>query len=105
MRTDSAAAFARQDRTNLQAFDADLHQVVRDLLVDQLVRFDDLLFLLDRVRNGFAAHATNDARGEVDYFFVAFVDGTNRDAVNRAAIDLVDDYVLRSVDQLTSQVT
>ena len=85
-RANAAPAFARQDRANLQALDADLLQIRRDRFVDELVRFHDLLFLFDRIDNRFTAHATDDARREIDDFFVAFVNRSNDDAVHRAAI-------------------
>ena len=75
-----------------------------DCFVDQLIRLHDF-FLRHRIDHRFAADATDDARREIDDFFVAFVDRTDDDAVDRAAIDLVDDHVLRRVDEFARQVT
>ena len=39
---------------------------------------------------------------EIDHFFVALVNRANGDAVDRSAIHLVDDHVLRRIDQFSS---
>src|SRR5207248_6013765 len=81
-----APAFAGQHGANLQRLHADALQVSGDLLVDQLVRFDNLLLLLDRIGNRFATHATDDTLAKVDHFFVALINWADDDSVNRAAI-------------------
>ena len=104
LRAHAAPAFAGQHRANLQTLHADLFDGRRDVLVDQLVRLHDLL-LRDRINHRLAAHATDDARREIDDFFVAFVNRFDRDAVHRAAIHLVDDHVLRRVDEFAGEIT
>ena len=52
----------------------------------------------------FAADAADDAGREIDDFFVALVDGADDDAVDGAAVVLVDDDVLRRVDELAGEV-
>ena len=104
MRANAAPGFAGQDGANLEALDADLFDRRGDRLVDQLIRLDDFL-LRHRIDHRFAAHATDDAGREIDHFFVAFVDRAHGDAVDRSAIHLVDDHVLRRIDQLSRQVT
>ena len=42
---------------------------------------------------------------EIDDFFVALVNRFHRDAVDRAAIHLVDDHVLRRVHELAGEIT
>ncbi len=54
---------------------------------------------------GFAAGAADDAGREADHFLVAFIDRTNDDAVDRAAIVAGDDDVLRGVHELAGEVT
>src|SRR3982074_237277 len=72
-RANAAATFAGEHRTNLQLLDADALQIVRDFFVDELVSFDDFLFLFDRIDNRFATDAADNARGQIDNFFVAFI--------------------------------
>jgi len=55
--------------------------------------------------NRLASDAADDARGEIDDFFVTLVDGLDDDAIDRAAIGFVDDDVLRRVDELAGEVT
>src|SRR4029077_1472421 len=98
-------AFAGQNRADLQTLNADTLQLPSDLLVDELVRFNNLLLLVDRVGNGFAADATDDSLAKIDDFLVTLVNRANDDAVDRAAIFHVDDDVLCGVNQLTGKVT
>src|SRR5262249_46658406 len=100
MRADSAAAFTSEHRTNLKLLDADALQFGRNLFIDRLVRLDDLL-LRHGIDHGFTTDATDDSSREVNLFFVPFVDRTNCDAVHCAAINFVDDHVLRRVDQFS----
>src|SRR5262245_43997308 len=104
MRAHSAATFAGENGTDLQLLNANFFNRCGDLFVDQLIRFHDL-FLRHRIDHGFAADAADDSGREINHFFVPFVDGANGDAVGRAAINFVDDYVLRSVDQLSREIT
>ena len=70
-----------------------------------MIRFDDFLFLVHRVRDRLATHSTNDALTKIDNFLVALVNRAHDDTVYGPAIILVDDYVLRGVHQLTSKIT
>ena len=74
--------------------DADALQISRDLLIDQLVGLDDLLLFLNRIDDCLTTDTADDACGQIDHFFVAFVNGPDGDAVDRAAIHLVNDDVL-----------
>ena len=87
----------------MRLLDADLVDRSGGRFVDQLVRLHDHL-LRHRILDRFAADAADDAGREVDDFFVAFVNRAHDDAVDRAAIDLVDDHVLRRVDQFAGQI-
>ena len=73
MRANAASAFAGQHRTNLELLDADFLDRRGVGFVDELIRLDDFL-LRDRIDDRFATDATDDARREIDDFFVAFVD-------------------------------
>ena len=75
------------------------------MFVDELIRFDDLLLFLDRIDNRLATDASDNARGQIDNFLVALVNGTNRDAVHRSAIIFVDDHVLRGIHQFAGEIT
>ena len=57
----------------------------------------------DRILDRLAADAADDARREIDDFFVAFVDRADDDAVDGAAILLADDHVLRRIDELAGE--
>src|SRR4029453_12723925 len=76
-RANSAPAFAGQDRPNFQFLHARPLQTGRDLLVDQLVRFYQLLLLVDRVDNRLATDTSDDALAEIDPFFVPLVNRPN----------------------------
>ena len=83
----------------------DALQVVRDRFVDQLIRFDDFLFLFDRIYHGLATNAPDNASGQIDDFFIAFIDRLHGDAINRSTIHLVDDYVLRRIYEFAREIT
>src|SRR5205823_13280555 len=59
LRANAAPGFAGQHRANLETLDADFLDGRRGWLIDQLIRFDDLL-LRHRIRNRFATNATDD---------------------------------------------
>src|SRR5437588_990792 len=74
------------------------------MLIDELVRLYDFL-LRHRIDHRLAADAADDARREIDDFFVALVNRADGDAVYRAAIHFVDDDVLGRVDELAGEIT
>ena len=102
---DAATCLASEHRADLQTLHTDALQLVRDLLIDELVRFHDFLLLFHRVRDRFAADTADDALGKIDNFLVALVNRANNDAVNSAAIFDVDNHVLCGVYQFTGQIT
>ncbi len=73
------------------------------LVGDDLVFLDDEL-VGDRVADRIAGGSANDHLLQLDLDRFALIDGGLRDAVERAAIDLVDDDVLRHVGQLAGEV-
>ena len=103
--THATATLAGKNRTNLQALNAHPLKFCGDLFVDQLIRFDDFLLLIHGVSNRLATHATNNALTQIDNFLVALVNRAHHDAVYGAAIFLVNDHVLRRVDQFARQIT
>src|SRR5260370_16420271 len=100
----ATAALARKNRTNLQTFNADPLKVCGDLFINELIRFDDFLLLIHRVRDGLAADAANNSLPKIDYFLVAFVNRAHHDAVSSAAVSLLIHYILRSVHQFACQI-
>ena len=71
--TNAAAAFTGQNRADLELFNTDPLQIVGNLLINKLIRLNDLLLLIDRIDNGFTADAPDNTSGEVHHFFVAFI--------------------------------
>ena len=59
---------------------------------------------VDRIVDVFARDATDDTLGQLHDFVFAFHDRLDPDAVDRAAILLVDDHVLRHVVELARHV-
>jgi len=82
----------------------DLIQGGSNFLVDELAGLDDWL-AADRILDGFAADAPDDAGGQADDFFVTLVDGADNDTVDRTAIFGSDDDILGCVNELTGEVT
>src|SRR5207302_7925849 len=101
---DASPAFASQDRPDFQAFHTNSLQVRRNFFVDQLIRFDDLLFLVDRVRDRFTADAPNNSLGKIDNFLVALINRAHDDSIYGAAIFQVGNDVLCSVDQFARKI-
>src|SRR5439155_6728127 len=85
-RTNSPAALAGKNRTNLQTLHADALKVCGDLFVDQLIRFDDFFLLVHRVGDRLAAYTADNALAKIDYFFVALVNLAHHNSVHRAAV-------------------
>ena len=67
------------------------------------VLFDNVN-LGDGIFDSLAGGTTVDPRLQIDYFFIAFVEGTDRDATGGAAIVLENDNVLGDVDQFAGHV-
>src|SRR5271165_212906 len=99
----TALRFAGEHRPNLELFYTNVHQRSSLQFLDQLVRFDDY-FLGHRVDDGLAAHAPDNTSREIDDFVVSFVDRTDENSVRRSAIRLDNNYVLRGIDQFSSEV-
>ena len=73
------------------------------LLVDLVVDVDDDL-AGERVDDPLERDAADDAVAQRLDDLAALDDGAGLDAVHRAAVDLVDDHVLRDVDETARQV-
>ena len=101
----AAAAFTSQHRANLELLHTDALKFRGDLFINELIRFDDFLFLFHRVRNRLATDAADNACGKIDNFLVALVNRAHNDAVYSPAICLVDNHVLRRIDQLAGEIT
>src|SRR5262249_24124647 len=104
-RAHTAPALTSENRTNLQTLHAHPLKLRSDLFVNQLIRFDDLLFLIHRISNRLATYASDYALAEIDYFFIALVNRAHHNPVYRTAILFIDDHVLRGVDQLARQIS
>ena len=61
--------------------------------------------LVHRIRDRLATDAADDALAKIDNFLVALINRADDDSVYRAAIFLVDDDVLRRVNQLAGEIT
>src|SRR5207245_1667954 len=70
---DAPAALTGKDRTNLQALNAYSLKIRGDLLINQLIRFDDLFLFVYRISNCFAAYASDNALTKIYYLFVALI--------------------------------
>ncbi len=103
LRTAAAAAGARQHRTDADLLDAAFLDVGRLLLVDLLVDVDDDL-AGERVDDLLERDAADDAVAQRLDDLARLDDRPRLDAVHRAAVDLVDDDVLRHVDEAAGQV-
>src|SRR5713226_6646354 len=102
-RANAAAGFASEHGTDAHALDSRALHLVGEFLGDLLVHVDDdrTLKVLDFVERD-AAH---DAVAERLDFDASFDDGLDIDAVARAAVALVDDHVLRDVDEAAGEVS
>ncbi len=103
LRAAAAAARAREHRPDPDALDARLLDRGGLLLVDLLALIDDHL-ARERVGDSLERHAADDAIAQRFDDLATLHDRPRVDAVHRAAIDLVDDHVLRDVDETTRQV-
>ena len=104
-RANAPTTFAGEHGTNLQLFHANSLQVRRNLFVDQLVRFYDPLFLVDRIDNRLTADPINNPLAEINNFFVSLVDRAYDNAIDRAAVLRVDDHVLGRINQFAGEIT
>ena len=77
--------------------DADFFHCKGGFFVDQGIFLEDDI-ATDGILDGFATDAANEAGGKVDDLFVALVDWSNDNPQRSAAVFLVDDDVLRSID-------
>src|SRR5207253_2357305 len=102
-RAHAAARRARQHRPDLHLLDAAFLHRRRLLLVDLLVDLDNGLGR-ERVDDSLERRAADDAVAERFDDFTRLDDRARLDAVERAAIDLRDDHVLRDVDETARQV-
>ena len=100
---DAARAFAGQRRADADAFELQFLDLVGDLVGDDLV-FGDDRFIGDRIADGVAGRSADDHVLQFDFDGLALVDGGLGDAVERLAVDLVDDDVLRHVGELAGEV-
>ena len=94
---------AGKDRTERDLLDARLVYPVGDLLGDLLVRGDDE-FARDRVADRVEGVAPHDALAQGLDDLLAVLYGRMDGAVDRAAVVLVDDDVLRDVDEPPREV-
>ena len=95
--------FAGQHGTDLQLFNADLFQLFRLLLVDEVVDVHDDL-AADGIDDTLAGNAAVNAGGKGGHLFVAVIDGVNGDAVIRTAVVRVNDDVLGHIHELAGHV-
>src|SRR5439155_9481839 len=101
----SATALTSKNGTNLQTFHAHPLKLAGDLLINELIRFDDFFLLIHRISDCLATDTPDNALGQIDHFLVAFVNRAHHDAVDRTAIFFVDDHVLCRVHQFPCQIT
>ena len=103
LRADAAAARARQHRADPDLLDAAFLDRRGLVLVDRVVHVDDHV-ARERVHDLLERDAADDAVAQRLDDLAALDDRLGLDAVHRAAVDLVDDDVLRHVDQPAGQV-
>jgi hypothetical protein len=100
---DAAARLAGEDRADLHLLDARLLDARGDLLGDDVVRLDDD-GVRRRVVDVLLDVAADDAVAERLEDLAALDDRRDGDAVERAAVLLVDDDVLGDVDEAAGEV-
>ena len=100
---DAARALAGERGADADALELQLLDLVGDLVGDDLVFRDDRL-VGDRVADRVAGGSADDHVLQLDLDGLALIDRALGDAVERAALDLVDDDVLRHVGQLAGEV-
>src|SRR5580704_3969508 len=98
----SAAGFARQHGADFYALDAGCLNRVRQLFGDFLVDLDDHVAFV--VLNLLERNAADHAIAERLDFDTGFENRFDEDAVGRAAVELVDDHVLRNIDEAAREV-
>ena len=102
--TDAGRVVARQRRADAHRVDAGVLEVRRDLAGDDLVLLDDDTLGVARVDDLLPRDAAEDGVAERDFDGLALVDRLLGDAVERAAVDAVDDDVLSDVAELAGEV-
>src|SRR3712207_3054991 len=100
---DAAARLAGQHRADADALHAAALYLLREVFVDLVVHGDDDR-ALDGVDHVFERRAADDAVAQALDLLAALDDGRGRDALQRAAVRLGDDHVLRHVDESARQV-
>ena len=95
----AAARLAREHRTNPNALHAGALNLSRQIFVDFLVGLDNARSF-NRIDNIFERRAANDTITQAFNLF----DCTGRDALQRAAVLLADDYILRHINQPSRQI-
>ncbi len=103
LRADAAPRRAGEHRPDLHLLDARFLNRGRGRLVHDLVHFDDRL-AGERVGDALERRAADDAVAQRLDDLALFDDGARFDAVHGAAIRLVDDHVLRDVDEAAREV-
>src|ERR1035438_9118314 len=98
----SAAGFTGEHGTNANALDTSFLDIVGKLFSDFLVYVDDHIAF--EVADFFERYAADHAVTQRLDFHAGFDDGFDVDAVRSAAIELVDDDVLRHIDQTAGEV-
>ena len=99
----TATRFAGEHGTNANAFDTGSLNLIGELFGDFLVDFDDNSAF--EILDAFQRNTANNAVAKRFDFDTSFDDGLDEDAVGGTAIALVDDDVLRHVDETASEVT
>jgi hypothetical protein len=94
---------ASQDGTDLDPFDAQVLELLGDLLGDLFVHVDDQLPGVG-IGHSLEGHAADDAVDERLDDLAVLDDGRDVDPFQRATVELVDDDLLADVDELPRQV-
>ncbi len=104
LHADAATGLTGQPRADLHVVEARVDHLLHAVLVDLLVGPHQHL-AGDRVMDVVERHATEDALVERLDLLAALDERGHHDAVERTAVVLVDDGVLRDVDQTAREVT
>ena len=100
---DPAGGFARERASDADRLELQLLELIRHLVGDDVVLRHDRL-VGDRVADRVAGRAADDHVLQLDLDRLALVDRRLGDAVERVAVDLVDDDVLCDVGELAGEV-
>ena len=100
----TASRLTGQHRTNLHAVDRSFHDRLGAVFINLFVERDDDL-TRDRVTDIFRRQTTQYALFDRLDNFATFDQRAHNDAIGGAAIDFVDDHILRNVDQTTREIT